>query len=71
MVGALHTDNAVELVSREFEELMDETGVEHTTSPPHVHQFKGVAERAIRSVSELARSYLVSSNLKFRTVASS
>ena len=60
MVGALHTDNAGELVSREFQELMDAESVEHTTSPPHVHQLNGVAERAIRSVSELARSYLVS-----------
>ena len=63
MVGALHTDNAAELVSREFTELMDSSSIDHTTSPPHVHQFNGIAERAIRSVSELARSYLVSSHL--------
>eukprot|EP00966_Prymnesium_polylepis_P001485 34152-Prymnesium_polylepis.1 len=42
---------------------MDETGVEHTTIPPHVYQLNGVAERAIRSVAALARSYLVSSSL--------
>ena len=63
MVGALHTDNAGELVSREFAELMDSESIEHTTSPPHVHQLNGVAERSIRSVSELARSYLVAGNL--------
>eukprot|EP00966_Prymnesium_polylepis_P217801 5040483-Prymnesium_polylepis.1 len=62
MVGALHTDNAGELVSREFEELMDSESIEHTTSPPHVHQLNGVAERSTQSVSELARSYLVAGN---------
>ena len=63
MVGALHTDNAGELVSREFQELMDHESIDHTTSPPHVHQLNGVAERSIRSVSELARSYLVSGHV--------
>ena len=63
MVGALHTDNAGELVSREFQELMDHESIDHTTSPPHVHQLNGVAERSIRSVSELARSYLVAGHV--------
>eukprot|EP00966_Prymnesium_polylepis_P027726 640841-Prymnesium_polylepis.1 len=36
---------------------MDSESIEHTTSPPHVHQLNGVAERSIRSVAELARSY--------------
>eukprot|EP00966_Prymnesium_polylepis_P274716 6347022-Prymnesium_polylepis.1 len=36
MVGSLHnTDNAGELVSREFQELMDAESIDHTTSPPH------------------------------------
>eukprot|EP00966_Prymnesium_polylepis_P139183 3215860-Prymnesium_polylepis.1 len=37
MIGALHTD----LVSREFEGLIDSESIEHTTSPPHVHQLNG------------------------------
>ena len=64
MVGSLHTDNAGELVSREFQELMDSESIEHTTSPPHVHQLNGVAERSIRSVAELARSYLVAGSVQ-------
>lgn len=62
-VGTLHTDNAGELVSAEFAELLDQEGVHHTTCPPHVHQLNGVAERSIRSVFSLARSYLTASGL--------
>eukprot|EP00966_Prymnesium_polylepis_P117019 2704120-Prymnesium_polylepis.1 len=42
---------------------MDSESIEHTTSPPHVHQLNGVAERSIRSVAELARSYLVAGSI--------
>eukprot|EP00965_Chrysotila_dentata_P015089 499121-Pleurochrysis_carterae.AAC.1 len=42
-------------------ELLARNGVHATTCPPHVHQFYGVAERAIRSVMELTRSILVAS----------
>ena len=61
VVGSLHVDNAGEFISHEFKELMDEESVAQTTCPPHVHQLNGVAERAIRSVVTLARSYLTNS----------
>ena len=62
VVGALHTDNAGEFLSREFSELMDDELIHHTTCPPHVHQLNGVAERAIRSIMEVLRADLVASN---------
>eukprot|EP00965_Chrysotila_dentata_P085226 2812286-Pleurochrysis_carterae.AAC.1 len=55
-VGTIHTDNAGELVSREFTDLLFDASVHATTSPPHVHALNGVAERAIRTIMELARS---------------
>ena len=62
-VGALHTDNAGEFISGEFTEWLDDNGIAATTCPPHVHALNGVAERAIRSIMECARSCLVASNL--------
>ena len=62
VVGALHTDNAGELLSREFNELLDSELVAHSTCPAHVHQLNGVAERAIRSIFSLVRSQLVASH---------
>mmetsp|Transcript_32844 Transcript_32844/g.79785 ORF Transcript_32844/g.79785 Transcript_32844/m.79785 type:complete len:1719 (+) Transcript_32844:1464-6620(+) len=63
VVGTLHTDNAGEFLSREFTELLDSELISHTTCPPHIHQLNGVAERAIRSVLQLARAYLTSSGV--------
>ena len=61
-VGTLHTDNAGEYLSHEFEEFLDSESIEHTTCPPHVHQLNGVAERAIRSIVENAKAHLTASN---------
>ena len=58
MLLAYHSDNAGEFVSREFKELLDSSLVSQTTSPPHIHDLNGVAERAIRSVMEGVRSNL-------------
>eukprot|EP00965_Chrysotila_dentata_P061813 2047601-Pleurochrysis_carterae.AAC.1 len=61
VVGTLHSDNAGEFLSRQFTEFLADEGIHATTFPPHVHQLNGVAERAIRSIMELARSNLVAS----------
>ena len=61
IVGTLHTDNAGEFLSRQFEELLADETMEHTRCPAHVHQLNGVAERSIRSVLELVRSNLEAS----------
>ena len=63
LVGSLHTDNAGEFISRDFADLLDENLIAMTTCPPHVHQLNGVAERSIRSVMALGRSYLTAANV--------
>ena len=63
VVSTLHTDNAGEFLSKQFQELLDDALVAQTTCPPHVHQLNGVAERSILSVWSLARSYFVSSGV--------
>eukprot|EP00965_Chrysotila_dentata_P155877 5150688-Pleurochrysis_carterae.AAC.1 len=61
VVGTIHSDNAGEFLSQQFTEFLARDGVHATTSPPYVHQLNGVAERAIRSIMESARSNLVAS----------
>ena len=61
IVGSLHTDNAGELISKEFKEYLDEELIDSSTCPPHVHQLNGVAERAIRTIMENTRSHMVAS----------
>ena len=61
VVSTIHTDNAGEFLSRQFQELLDESLVTLTTCPPHVHQLNGVAERSILAVCSLARSYFAAS----------
>ena len=63
VVSTIHTDNAGEFLSRQFQELMDESLVSQTTCPPHVHQLNGVAERSILAVCSLARSYFAASSV--------
>ena len=63
VVSTIHTDNAGEFLSRQFQELLDESLVSQTTCPPHVHQLNGVAERSILAVCSLARSYFVASSV--------
>jgi transposase InsO family protein len=60
-VGAFHSDNAGEFVSREFREFLDSSLISQSTSPPHVHDLNGVAERAIRSCMEGVRSDIAAS----------
>ena len=61
LVGSLHTDNAGEFLSHEFKDFLDEQSISQTTCPPHVHSLNGVAERAIRSIVENARSHITAS----------
>eukprot|EP00965_Chrysotila_dentata_P018914 630373-Pleurochrysis_carterae.AAC.1 len=62
LVGTLHSDNAGEFLSTRFTEFLSDAGVHTSTCPPHVHELNGVAERAIRSVMELARASLVAAS---------
>jgi hypothetical protein len=60
IVGALHTDNAGEYLSREFKEFIDEESISQTTCPPYVHSLNGVAEQATRSIVEKLQQVTVS-----------
>ena len=60
-VGSLRTDNAGEFLSREFGDMLDDHSIDQTTCPPYVHSLNGVAERAIKSIVEVARSNMVAS----------
>ena len=60
-IGTLHTDNAGELLSHEFEDFMDDALISHTRCPAHVHQLNGVAERGIRTIMENVRANKVAS----------
>ena len=61
VVSHFNSDNAGEFLSRSFTEFLDLESIKHTTCPPYVHQLNGVAERAIRSVMDLARTALAAS----------
>lgn len=64
-VSAIHTDNAGEFLSREFDELRDQELITLTTCPPHVHELNGVAElRSIRSIFSLVRANMAASGAK-------
>eukprot|EP00965_Chrysotila_dentata_P001998 65451-Pleurochrysis_carterae.AAC.1 len=63
LVGTLHSDNAGEFLSTRFADFLSDSRVHSSTCPPHVHELNGVAERAIRSIVELARSNLVAGSV--------
>ena len=63
IIGSVHCDNAAEFLSQDFTELLASEGITQTTCPPHVHQLNGVAERAIQSVTQLARVNILASNM--------
>ena len=64
VVSAIHTDNAGELISRKFTELLDKEQMNQSHSPAYTHHANGVAERAIRSIFNLVRSNMVAGGLK-------
>ena len=43
IIGNLQTDNAGEFLSQAFTDFLDSEQIAHTTCPPHVHSFNGVA----------------------------
>ena len=61
-VGSLKLDNAGEFLSHQFKEFLADELIDQTTCPPHVHSLNGVAERAIRSIVENARSHMIAAN---------
>jgi len=60
-IKAVRSDNGREYVSRDFENFMSENGIKRQLTVPYTPQQNGVAERANRTLVEMARSMLVHS----------
>ncbi|KAH9404753.1 hypothetical protein TYRP_000584 [Tyrophagus putrescentiae] len=65
-VKQLMSDQARELTSGEFTEYLVDNQINHRLSTPHSHQQNGVAERAIQSIRNIARTNLISGSVPER-----
>jgi transposase InsO family protein len=57
-IKVLRSDNGGEYVSQAFQEFLKTHGIVHQTSTPYTPQQNGVAERANRTIVEMARSMI-------------
>ena len=64
-IKVLRSDNGGEYVSIQFDELLKHEGIARQTSTPYTPQQNGVAERANRTIVEMARSMLHSQGLGY------
>lgn len=62
-VKELHTDNGGEYLGQNFQSLLLDRGIKHTTTAPHTAYQNGKAERSWRSIMEMARCLLVEADL--------
>lgn len=62
-IKVLRTDNGCEYVSGEFNKFLDKEGIRRNLTVQYTPQQNGVAERANRTIFEMARCMLLSSNL--------
>lgn len=62
-IKILRTDNAKEYLSREFTDLLESEGIRRQLTVEHTPQQNGVAERANRTLVEMARCMLLQSKL--------
>jgi transposase InsO family protein len=63
-IKVFRSDNGGEYMSKKFDELLKNEGIARQTSAPYTPQQNGVAERANRTIVEMARSMLHAQNLK-------
>ena len=64
-VSHFQADNARELQNDAFEAWCGEQGIECHWVPPYVHQYAGLHERAIRTITEMGRCMLAESRLPY------
>lgn len=57
-VSTLRSDWGGEYISQDFQEFLDERGIDHQYSAPHTPQQNGIAERLNRTIVEMARCML-------------
>lgn len=62
-IKVLRSDNGDEYVSKEFDQLLSQSGISRQKSPPYTPEHNGVAERANRTIVECARSMLHGADL--------
>ena len=62
IIQTLHSDNAPELLSDKFQSLLLEHNILHRSSPSHIKQPNGIAERAIGTTRAIARSLMSAAN---------
>ena len=63
-IKVFRSDNGGEYMSKKFDELLKKEDIARQTSAPYTPQQNGVAERANRTIVEMARSMLHAQNLK-------
>lgn len=62
-IKALRSDNGREYINKRFDDFLKQHGIVRQLSVPYSPQQNGVAERANRTLVEMARSMLVHSNM--------
>lgn len=62
-VSVLHTDNGGEFVSNEFDAWLRQRGIRRELTVPYTPHQNGVAERAMRTIVEMARAMLFAARL--------
>lgn len=62
-IKAFRSDNGREFLNKQFDEFLNKNGIKRQLSVPYTPQQNGVAERANRTIVEMARSMLLGSGL--------
>jgi transposase InsO family protein len=62
-IKRLHSDNGVEFVNEELESVLEEDGIERTTSAPYDTTSTGMAERINRNLMNAVRTLLTAESL--------
>ena len=63
-IKTLTSDGGGEFCNATVRQVLRKIGAEHVVTPPAAHQMNGVAERQNQTISKLARTMLISANLK-------
>ena len=64
-IKTLRSDNGGEYTSKEFEAYLKKSGITHQKTAPYTPEQNGVAERANRTIIEMARAMLHDSKLEY------
>ncbi|KAE8181687.1 hypothetical protein CF335_g8852, partial [Tilletia laevis] len=62
-ISRVRTDNALEFKASELQRYWDSSGVKHELAPRYSPQSNGVAERNVRTITEMTRTMLIAAKL--------